>query len=36
MDKALLMGVPVIGISDSGGARIQEGVSALGNLNFNS
>lgn len=29
MDKAMLMGVPVIGISDSGGARIQEGVNAL-------
>jgi propionyl-CoA carboxylase beta chain len=29
MDKALIMGVPVIGISDSGGARIQEGVNAL-------
>lgn len=30
MDKALLMGAPVIGLNDSGGARIQEGVSSLG------
>lgn len=29
MDLALKMGVPVIGINDSGGARIQEGVNAL-------
>lgn len=30
MDKALLVGAPVIGLNDSGGARIQEGVEALG------
>jgi acetyl-CoA carboxylase carboxyltransferase component len=30
MDLALRMGVPCIGINDSGGARIQEGVTALG------
>src|SRR3954463_3248690 len=30
MDLALRMGVPVIGINDSGGARIQEGVVSLG------
>ncbi|WP_127358866.1 acyl-CoA carboxylase subunit beta [Actinacidiphila soli] len=30
MDWALKNGCPVIGINDSGGARIQEGVSALG------
>jgi propionyl-CoA carboxylase beta chain len=30
MDHALTMGVPMIGILDSGGARIQEGVVALG------
>ncbi len=29
MDKAMAMGAPVIGINDSGGARIQEGVNAL-------
>ncbi|HNW99250.1 MAG TPA: acyl-CoA carboxylase subunit beta [Bacteroidales bacterium] len=29
-DKALKMGAPVIGINDSGGARIQEGVRSLG------
>eukprot|EP01094_Clydonella_sp_ATCC50884_P003158 TRINITY_DN1242_c0_g1_i1.p1 TRINITY_DN1242_c0_g1~~TRINITY_DN1242_c0_g1_i1.p1 ORF type:complete len:559 (-),score=163.36 TRINITY_DN1242_c0_g1_i1:235-1881(-) len=29
MDKAMLMKVPVIGLNDSGGARIQEGVSSL-------
>ena len=29
MDMALEMGVPVIGLKDSGGARIQEGVAAL-------
>jgi len=29
MDQALKMGAPVIGINDSGGARIQEGVNAL-------
>jgi propionyl-CoA carboxylase beta chain len=30
MDMALKMGVPVIGLPDSGGARIQEGVASLG------
>jgi propionyl-CoA carboxylase beta chain len=29
MDKAMLIGAPVIGFSDSGGARIQEGVESL-------
>uniref|UniRef100_A0AC35UGV9 Propionyl-CoA carboxylase beta chain, mitochondrial n=1 Tax=Rhabditophanes sp. KR3021 TaxID=114890 RepID=A0AC35UGV9_9BILA len=29
MDQAALLGVPVIGINDSGGARIQEGVDSL-------
>jgi len=29
MDNALRMGVPLIGINDSGGARIQEGIDAL-------
>jgi propionyl-CoA carboxylase beta chain len=30
MDLALKAGVPIIGLNDSGGARIQEGVSSLG------
>eukprot|EP01012_Entosiphon_sulcatum_P057062 TRINITY_DN80786_c0_g1_i1.p1 TRINITY_DN80786_c0_g1~~TRINITY_DN80786_c0_g1_i1.p1 ORF type:complete len:521 (-),score=122.81 TRINITY_DN80786_c0_g1_i1:90-1625(-) len=30
MDEALKNGVPVIGLNDSGGARIQEGVDSLG------
>jgi propionyl-CoA carboxylase beta chain len=30
MDLALKMGIPVVGINDSGGARIQEGVVSLG------
>ncbi len=30
MDLALKMGVPVVGLNDSGGARIQEGVMSLG------
>ena len=30
MDHALKVGCPVIGLNDSGGARIQEGVAALG------
>ena len=30
MDHALRVGVPVIGLNDSGGARIQEGVASLG------
>ena len=29
MDNAMKMGAPVIGINDSGGARIQEGINAL-------
>lgn len=29
MDNAMKMGIPVIGINDSGGARIQEGVTSL-------
>lgn len=29
MDKAVLSGAPVIGLNDSGGARIQEGVESL-------
>src|SRR5579872_5819812 len=29
MDKAMLMGAPVVGLNDSGGARIQEGVASL-------
>jgi acetyl-CoA carboxylase carboxyltransferase component len=29
MDMALKMGAPIIGINDSGGARIQEGINAL-------
>lgn len=30
MDHALRVGAPIIGLNDSGGARIQEGVSSLG------
>jgi propionyl-CoA carboxylase beta chain len=30
MDLAVRMGVPVVGLNDSGGARIQEGVASLG------
>ena len=30
MDKAMQVGSPIIGINDSGGARIQEGVDSLG------
>jgi propionyl-CoA carboxylase beta chain len=30
MDNAMKVGAPVIGLNDSGGARIQEGVAALG------
>ena len=30
MDKAMTVGAPVIGLNDSGGARIQEGVASLG------
>jgi acetyl-CoA carboxylase carboxyltransferase component len=29
MDQAMKMGAPVVGINDSGGARIQEGVNSL-------
>src|SRR5579875_2545707 len=30
MDQALQVGAPVVGLNDSGGARIQEGVASLG------
>jgi acetyl-CoA carboxylase carboxyltransferase component len=30
MDLAMMVGVPVVGLNDSGGARIQEGINALG------
>jgi propionyl-CoA carboxylase beta chain len=30
MDMAMRVGAPVIGLNDSGGARIQEGVDSLG------
>ncbi len=30
MDQAMKVGAPIIGLNDSGGARIQEGVAALG------
>ena len=30
MDQAIKVGIPVIGLNDSGGARIQEGVASLG------
>ena len=30
MEKAMEVGAPVIGLNDSGGARIQEGVESLG------
>ena len=29
MDKAISVGAPVIGLNDSGGARIQEGIESL-------
>lgn len=29
MEKAMMTGAPLIGINDSGGARIQEGVESL-------
>ena len=29
MDQALLVGAPLVGLNDSGGARIQEGVESL-------
>jgi propionyl-CoA carboxylase beta chain len=29
MDKAMLVGAPIVGLNDSGGARIQEGVDSL-------
>ena len=32
MDHAMKVGAPVIGLNDSGGARIQEGVASLGRL----
>ena len=34
MDMAMKMGAPVIGINDSGGARIQEGINALSGRNI--
>ena len=30
MDQAMKSGIPIIGLNDSGGARIQEGVASLG------
>ena len=30
MDQAIKVGIPVVGLNDSGGARIQEGVASLG------
>ena len=30
LDQAMKLGIPVIGLNDSGGARIQEGVASLG------
>ena len=30
MDLAMKVGAPIIGLNDSGGARIQEGVASLG------
>jgi len=30
MDEAMKCGVPIVGLNDSGGARIQEGIAALG------
>ena len=30
MDQAMKVGAPIIGLNDSGGARIQEGVASLG------
>lgn len=32
MDMAMAVGVPIIGLNDSGGARIQDGVDALGGV----
>lgn len=29
MDKAIIAGAPLVGLNDSGGARIQEGVESL-------
>lgn len=29
IDQAMVVGAPIIGINDSGGARIQEGVDSL-------
>jgi propionyl-CoA carboxylase beta chain len=34
MDMAVKMGAPMIGLNDSGGARIQEGVRSLGYADF--
>ena len=36
MDKAMTVGAPIIGLNDSGGARIQEGVNSLVMLKFSS
>jgi propionyl-CoA carboxylase beta chain len=30
LDQAMKLGIPVVGLNDSGGARIQEGVASLG------
>ena len=32
MDMAMQMGAPIIGLNDSGGARIQEGVRSFGRI----
>ncbi len=29
MDQAMLVGAPVVGLNESGGARIQEGIESL-------
>ena len=34
MQQAMKVGAPVIGLADSGGARIQEGVASLGELRY--
>ena len=36
MDKAMLVGAPIIGLNDSGGARIQEGVAAWSDARLDS
>ena len=35
MDQAIKVGAPIIGLNDSGGARIQEGVDSLGGFAVN-